>query len=212
MRYSTDWPTEEEEGQVAHVHCSALVLTINYDLSLLAVRCVHAGDVAAVGASVCDVDTVDGQDASRLCGLRQSFAIGLNAHATVRLVRGNSPKVSFFHLLMPRNMWPTVAVAAAYLFARVRPLNVHSSVELHQRCAVQGEGLPHYQLDWVLRKQLDIVNLTSCPGKRKKGERETEGQREGDSERGHGDIVSSFSFLAGPEEMTFLWTRGAILL
>lgn len=82
---------------------------------------------------------------------------------------------------MPHNTWPTVA--ATYLFARVRPLNVDSSVELHQRCAVQGEGLPHYQLDWVLRKQLDIVNLTSCPGKQKKkgGEernRGTEGGRQ----------------------------------
>lgn len=62
-------------------------------------------------------------------------------------------------------MWS--AVAASYLLARVRPLNVHPCVELHHRCAVQGEGLPHHQLYWVLRKQLDIINLTSCAGKRK---------------------------------------------
>lgn len=111
---------------------------------------------------------------------------------------------------MPHDMRPTVA--ATYMFARVRPVNDHSSVKLHQRCAVQGEGLPHHQLDWVLRKQLDIVNLTSCPGKRERGEGETEGQREGGSERSRGDIVSDFSFLAGPEELYFLWTRGAILL
>lgn len=186
------------------MHCSELVLTINYDLSLLGVCCLSAGDIAAVGATVSDIDTGDGQDAHSLSCARQSFTIGLS----VRLVR----KTGFldFYLLMPHDMRPTVA--ATYMFARVRPVNDHSSVKLHQRCAVQGEGLPHHQLDWVLRKQLDIVNLTSCPGKRERGEGETEGQREGGSERSRGDIVSDFSFLAGPEELYFLWTRGAILL
>lgn len=73
--------------------------------------------------------------------------------------------------------------AATYQFTGVRPLNVHSSIELYHRCAVQGEGLPHYQLDWVLRKQLDIVNLTSCPGKRKGGV--TEGRRQRERSRWH---------------------------
>lgn len=45
------------------------MLTINYDLSLLDLCRVNAGDVAAVRARVCDVDTVDGQDANSLCGV-----------------------------------------------------------------------------------------------------------------------------------------------
>lgn len=69
---------------------SELVLTINYDLSLLGLRCVNAGDVADVRACVCDVDTVDGQDANSLCGVRQSFTVGLSVRPVVRLVRGNS--------------------------------------------------------------------------------------------------------------------------
>lgn len=74
-------------------------------------------------------------------------------------------------------MWPTVA---AYMFARVRPLYFHPSIELHQCCTVQGEDLPHYQFYWLLRKQLDIVNLTSCSGKRKREgiNRGTEGGRQ----------------------------------
>lgn len=62
---------------------SELVLTINYDLSLLGVRCLGAGDVAAVGARVCHIDAGDGQDANSLCGARQSFTVGLR----VRLAR-----------------------------------------------------------------------------------------------------------------------------
>lgn len=49
--------------------CSELVLTMNYDLSLLDLCSGRAGDIADVWASVCDVDTVDGQDANSLCGV-----------------------------------------------------------------------------------------------------------------------------------------------
>lgn len=177
---------------------------MNYNLSLLGLCCVHAGHIAGVWASVCDIDTVDGQDANSLCGVRQSFTIGLSLHPTVRLARRNRLSIIKWVVLRFFIYVRQPTVAATYLFARVRPLNIHPSVELHHCCAVQGEGLPHYQLYWVFRKQLDIVNLTSCPGKTKKGEGKTERQGEGDSERGHGDIVSSFSFLAGSEEMTFL--------
>lgn len=46
------------------------------------------------------------------------------------------------------------------------------------------------------------------------GETGRGGQREGGREaaRGQCDTVSTFSFLTGPEEMTSLWTRGAIPL
>lgn len=76
------------------MHCSKLVLTINYDLCLLGLCCVNAGDVAAVRASVSDIDPVDGQDANSLCGMRQSFTMGLSLHP-VRLVRRNSLKFRF---------------------------------------------------------------------------------------------------------------------
>lgn len=58
-------------------------------MSLLGVSCVHAGDVAAVRASVCDIDAVDGQDAHSLCCVRQSFTMGLSVLQSVWLVRWN---------------------------------------------------------------------------------------------------------------------------
>lgn len=95
-----------------------------------------------------------------------------------------------------------------YQFAWVGPVDLQPGVKLHQRRAVQCEGLPRYQLHRVHRKQLDIVNLTSCWGGRDKAGRHWEAGTDG----GHSDIVSAFSFLTGPEEMTFLWSREAILL
>lgn len=64
-------------------------LTMNYDLSLLGVSPVHAGNIAGVSAGVCDIDTVDGQGARSRCGLRQRFTEGGNLHQVVRLVRRN---------------------------------------------------------------------------------------------------------------------------
>lgn len=99
-----------------------------------------------------------------------------------------------------------------YLLAWVRPLDLQTGVKLHQRRAVQCEGVPRYQLHRVNGKQLDIVNLTSCPGKRSRGKEKAGRQWETDTEGGHSDIISAFSFLTGPEEMTFLWSRGVSLL
>lgn len=48
---------------------AARVLTVNNDLCLLAVPGANAGDIAAVGASVSDIDFVDTQDAHSLRGL-----------------------------------------------------------------------------------------------------------------------------------------------
>lgn len=62
------------------------LLTVNYDLGLLALCGVDAGDVAAVAAGVGDVDPVDGQDASSLCGLGQNFPVGLQVYQAVCLV------------------------------------------------------------------------------------------------------------------------------
>lgn len=162
-----------------------MVLTINYDLCLLGLRCVYAADVAAVRASVINVDLVDSQDANGLCGMRQSFTIGLCFHPAVGLVRRKCLKISFLIYWFHMCYWH---VDTMYQFARVWPLNVHSGVELNQRCAVEGEGLPHYQLNRILRKQLDIVNLTSCTGKRKRGggeSRETVGVRQRGRSRWH---------------------------
>lgn len=155
------------------------LLTMNYDLSLLDLCCFHCRDIADIWASVCHVNSGDGQDANSLSGVRQGFTIGLSLHHTFCLVEEKqSITFTFFIRWSPHDM--RSAVPAAYLFARVRPLNVHPSIELHHCCAVQGEGLPHHQLYPVLRKQLDIINLTSCPGKRKGGGRSkgTEGGRQ----------------------------------
>lgn len=48
---------------------TTVVLTVNNDLCLLAVSGANAGDIAAVDASVSDIDFVDTQDAHSLCGL-----------------------------------------------------------------------------------------------------------------------------------------------
>lgn len=64
------------------------VLTVNNDLCLLALPAANAGDVAAVEASVGDIDPVDGQDAHGLCGLRQSFPMGLYVDQAVCLAGG----------------------------------------------------------------------------------------------------------------------------
>lgn len=64
------------------------VLTVNNDLCLLALPGANAGDVAAVEASVGDIDPVDGQDAHGLCGLRQSFPMGLYVDQAVCLAGG----------------------------------------------------------------------------------------------------------------------------
>lgn len=64
-------------------------LTMNYDLNLLGVSPVHAGNIAGVSAGVCDIDTVDGQGARSRRGLRQRFTEGGNLHQVVRLVRRN---------------------------------------------------------------------------------------------------------------------------
>lgn len=64
-------------------------LTMNYDLSLLGVSPIHAGNIAGVSAGVCDIDTVDGQGARSRRGLRQRFTEGGNLHQVVRLVRRN---------------------------------------------------------------------------------------------------------------------------
>lgn len=153
---------------------SESVLTMNYDLSLSGYCSVRAGHVAEVRATVGDIDTTDGQDANSLCGMGQSFTMGPSVHQAVHLVRRKRLRI-IKHPLKCR------LAAATYLLARIGPLNLHPCVELHQCCAVQGESLPHHQLYWVLRKQLDIVNLASCPGKRKKGggtNRGTEGGRQ----------------------------------
>lgn len=147
------------------MRASIRLLTVNYDPGLLALRGVDAGDVAAVAAGVGDVDPVDGQDASSLCGLGQNFSVGLQVHQAVFLVgRKRCESQIFMH-----KRWAAKHIAATYQFAGVGPLDVHSCVKLNQCGAVQGEGLPHYQLYRVFRKQLDIVNLTSCAGKRKGG-------------------------------------------
>lgn len=78
---------------VFHKMKAKQVLTINYDLCLLGLCCVDAGDVAAVGSGVSDVDPVDGQDANSLCGMRQSFTIGLSFHPAVCLARRSSLKL-----------------------------------------------------------------------------------------------------------------------
>lgn len=75
----------------------------------------------------------------------------------------------------------TLFFTATCLFARVGPPNVHPGVELHQSGTVQGESVPHQQLHRVLRKQLDIINLTSCSEGRTKqewGEEQRDGGRE----------------------------------
>lgn len=78
------------------------VLTVNNDLCLLALPGANAGDVAAVEASVGDIDPVDGQDAHGLCGLRQSFPLGLYVDQAVCLARGKGNvfrKFRLFHSL-----------------------------------------------------------------------------------------------------------------
>lgn len=62
---------------------------MNYDLRLLGSGCFHAGDIADVGARVGDIDTVDGQDADSLCGVRQSFAMGFSLRPAVCLAIRN---------------------------------------------------------------------------------------------------------------------------
>lgn len=153
---------------------------------MLGPRGAGAGDVAAVGAGVRDVDAVDGQDADGLGGVGQSFAVGLRVLPAAGL--GVENLCLGAHVL---GLLQVDRLMLVYLFAGVRPLDVHAGVELHQRGAVQGEGLPHHQLHGALRKQLDIVNLTSCTGTEKPGEVE----------------VSGASFLSGPEEVAFLWSR-----
>lgn len=82
------------------------VLTVNNDLCLLALPVANAGDVAAVEASVGDIDPVDGQDAHGLCGLRQSFPMGLYVDQAVCLAGGRetcskSSDFSFINVISP---------------------------------------------------------------------------------------------------------------
>lgn len=95
-----------------------------------------------------------------------------------------------------------------YQFAWVRPLDLHTGIKLHHGRAVQCEGVACYQLHWVHGKELDIVNLAACAGKRSRGKEKSGRQWEADTEGGHSDIIGAFSFLTGPEEMTILWSRG----
>lgn len=70
-----------------------LLLTVDFDLCLLNLRHVSAGDVAAIRAGVIGVDLVDGQDAGNFCGVRQSFTVGLDFHPAVCLVTRTSRKI-----------------------------------------------------------------------------------------------------------------------
>lgn len=70
-----------------------LLLTVNFDLCLLNLRCVSAGDVAAIRASVIGLDLVDGQDATNFRGFRQSFTVGPNFRPAVCLVTRTSLKI-----------------------------------------------------------------------------------------------------------------------
>lgn len=63
-----------------------LLLTIHDDLCLANLRRVGAGDVAAIRASVVDIDLVDSQDASNFRGMSQSLTVGLSIHPAVCLV------------------------------------------------------------------------------------------------------------------------------
>lgn len=63
---------------------------MNYDLSLLALRGFHGGDVADVRACVCHIYTGNDQDALCLCGIRQSFTMRLDLHKTFSLEKRNS--------------------------------------------------------------------------------------------------------------------------
>lgn len=138
---------------------------MNYDLSLYSMWALHAGDVADVGPSVRDVDTVDGQDMDGSSGVRQRFSVLLGLHATALLLTRRSAIVNEHRYLFKS----LSAESSEYLLTRIEPLDVHPSVELHHCSAVEGEGFSHQQLNRVLRKQLDIVNLTSCPGRKKEG-------------------------------------------
>lgn len=95
------------------MRCSVRLLTVNYDLGLLALRGVDASDVAAVAAGVGDVDPVDGQDAGSLCGLGQNFPVGLQVYEAVCLVGKKRAKVRFLfmnagrqNLSLPRTSLP----------------------------------------------------------------------------------------------------------
>lgn len=67
---------------------------MNTDLSLNSLCSFHAGDVADVEPTVCDVDAGDGQDANSLCGMSERFSMLLSLDPTVCLVKRNTPWLS----------------------------------------------------------------------------------------------------------------------